>query len=132
VLMHQGDETEAGSTPNSCNLTSGVALEIAKKASAKVDAFFTGHSHQQYNCVVTDPSGQPRPLIQGLSFGRLLSVVDFTIDRRTRDVVRSATKATNVIVTRDVTPDPTVQAIVTKAVTQSAPIGNKQVGSITA
>ena len=132
VLMHQGDETEAGSTPNSCNLTSGVALQIARTASAKVDAFFTGHSHQQYNCVVTDPSGQPRPLIQGLSFGRLLSVVDFKIDRRTRDVVRSATKATNEIVTRDVTPDPTVQAIVTKAVTKSAPIGNRPVGSITA
>ena len=132
VLMHQGDETASGSTPNSCNLTSGTALQIAKTASAKVDAFFTGHSHQQYNCTVTDPSGQPRPLIQGLSFGRLLSVVDFSIDRRTRDVVRSATKATNEIVTRDVTPDPTVQAIVTKAVTQSAPIGNKQVGSITA
>jgi 5'-nucleotidase len=132
VLMHQGDETEAGSTPNSCNLTSGVALQIAKVASAKVDAFFTGHSHQQYNCVVADPAGQPRPLIQGLSFGRLLSVVDFKIDRRTRDVIRSATTARNEIVTRDVTPDPTVQAIVTKAVTEAAPIGNRPVGSITA
>lgn len=131
VLMHQGDETEAGSTPNSCNLTSGVALQIAKAASAKVDAFFTGHSHQQYNCVVTDPAGQPRPLIQGLSFGRLLSVIDFKIDRRTRDVIRSATTARNEIVTRDVTPDPIVQAIVTKAVTKAAPIGNRQVGTIT-
>ena len=132
VLMHQGDDTQANSTPNSCNLKSGVALQIARTASPEVDAFFTGHSHQQYNCVVTDPAGQPRPLIQGSSFGRLLSVVDLKIDRRTRDVVRSATKASNEVVTRDVTPDPAVQAIVTKAVTESAPIGNRPVGTITA
>ncbi len=132
VLMHQGDETAGGNDRNDCNLTSGVAQQIAKAASAEVDAFFTGHSHQQYRCFVVDPAGQPRPVIQGLSFGRLLSVVDLTIDPRTRDVVRSATTATNVIVTRDVAPDPTVQAIVDRAVAEAAPIGNRAVGSITA
>jgi len=131
VLMHQGDEG-AGGGPDDCKTKPGIAQRIAQTATPRVDAFFSGHSHSQYNCSVTDPDGQPRPLIQGLSFGRLLSVVDLKIDRRTRDVIRSQTKADNVIVTRTVTPDPTVEAIVSRAVTQSAPIANRQVGRITA
>jgi 5'-nucleotidase len=47
-------------------------------------------------------------------------------------VIRSRTTARNEIVTRDVTPDPTVSAIVYKAVAEAAPIANRPVGSITA
>ncbi len=131
VVMHQGDESEGGG-PNACNIEAGPATAIAEKVSPSVDAIFTGHTHQQYNCVIDDPAGNPRPMIQGLSFGRLLSVVDLKIDPRTRDVIRSATVANNVIVTREVTPDPTVQALVDLAVTKSAPIANRQVGTISA
>ncbi|GAB3914355.1 bifunctional metallophosphatase/5'-nucleotidase [Kibdelosporangium lantanae] len=131
VLMHQGDSTEGGG-PDDCKTVAGPARAIVEQASPKVDAFFTGHSHQQYNCVVNDPAGNPRPMIQGSSFGRLLSVIDLKIDRRTRDVVRGETKAHNEIVTRDVTPDPTVAALVKDATTKSGPIANRQVGTITA
>jgi 5'-nucleotidase len=131
VLLHQGDNTEGGG-PNDCKTDPGPALAIAKAASPKVDVIFSGHSHQQYNCTVTDPAGNPRPLIQGASYGRLLSVADLKIDPRTRDVIRSKTVAHNEIVTRDGTPDPAVQALVSKAVTEAAPIANKAVGSITA
>jgi 5'-nucleotidase len=110
----------------------GIAQTIATTATPKVDAFFTGHSHQQYNCSVNDPAGNPRPVIQGLSFGRLLSVIDIKIDKKTRDVIRSATIADNVIVTRDVTQDPVVKKLVDDAVTKSAPIADTPVGSITA
>lgn len=129
VLLHQGDNTEGGG-PNDCKETPGPALAIAQHASPKVDVIFSGHSHQQYNCTVPDPAGNPRPLIQGASFGRLLSVVDLKIDPRTRDVIRSQTVAHNEIVTRDVTPDPAAQALVSKAVTLAAPIANKAVGTI--
>jgi 5'-nucleotidase len=131
VLMHQGDNTEVEG-PDDCKLRPGPAAVIAAKASPNVDAFFTGHSHQQYNCVINDPAGNPRPVIQGSSFGRLLSVVDLKVDRRTRDVVRSETKAHNEIVTRDVTPDPAVAALVSEAATKAGPIANKPVGTITA
>ncbi|GAA1034512.1 MULTISPECIES: bifunctional metallophosphatase/5'-nucleotidase [Amycolatopsis] len=133
VLLHQGDEALPGAGPNDCKVQpDGEAGTIAKNVTPKVDAIFTAHSHQQYNCVVNDPAGQPRPVIQGASFGRLLSVVDLKIDRRTRDVVRSQTKAHNEIVTRDVTPDPAVTKLVDEAKTKAAPIANKQVGTITA
>lgn len=131
VLLHQGDNTEGGG-PDDCRTVPGPATAIAKAASASVDVIFTGHSHQQYNCVINDPKGNPRTVIQGASFGRLLSVVDLKIDKRTRDVVRSATAAHNEIVTRDVTPDPAAQALVNEASTKAAPIANEPVGSITA
>jgi 5'-nucleotidase len=130
VLLHQGDNTEGGG-PDDCRTSPGPALAIAKAASPKVDVIFSGHSHQQYNCSVPDPAGNPRPLIQGASYGRLLSVVDLKIDPRTKDAIRSKTVAHNEVVTRNVTPDPTVQALVSKAVTQAAPIANKAVGTIT-
>jgi 5'-nucleotidase len=131
VLMHQGDGTEVEG-PNDCKLRPGPAAAIAAAVTPKVDAFFTGHSHQQYNCVINDPAGQPRPVIQGSSFGRLLSVMDLKISLKTRDVVRSQTKAFNEIVTRTVTPDPAVAALVADAKTKAAPIANQQVGTITA
>ncbi len=130
VLLHQGDSTELEG-PNDCKVLPGPATAIAKAVTPKVDAIFTGHSHQQYNCVINDPAGQPRPVIQGASFGRLLSVVDLKISLKTRDVVRSQTKAFNEIVTRTVTPDPAVAALVADAVAKSGPIANKQIGTIT-
>jgi 5'-nucleotidase len=97
-----------------------------------VDAIISGHTHTQYNCKLPDPKGRLRTVIQSLSFGRLLSVLDLKINRATGDVLRYASTARNEIVTRTVTPDPTVQAIVDEAVTKSAPIANRQVGTITA
>jgi 5'-nucleotidase len=131
VSMHQGNNTQGGG-PNDCKIAPGPATEIAAKVSPSVDVIFTGHSHQQYNCQINDPAGHPRTVIQASSFGRLLSVVDLKIDNRSHDVVRDQTTAHNEIVTRDVTPDPATQALVQEAVTKAAPIGNRQVGTITA
>lgn len=130
VLLHQGDNSETAG-PDECKVRPGAATAIAQKVTSKVDAIFTGHSHQQYNCVVADPAGNPRTVIQGASFGRLLSVVDLKIDRKTRDVVRGETKAHNEIVTRDVTPDAGVQKLIDEAKTKAAPIANEAVGTIT-
>ncbi|MEU5851550.1 bifunctional metallophosphatase/5'-nucleotidase [Saccharopolyspora shandongensis] len=131
VLLHQGDNTEGGG-PDDCRVTPGPATEIATNASPKVDLVFTGHSHQQYNCVIDDPAGNPRTVLQGGSYGRLLSVADLTIDRWTKDVVRPATKAHNEIVTRDVPPDPAAQKLIDEAAGKARPIANRQVGTITA
>ncbi|NYI88588.1 5'-nucleotidase [Amycolatopsis endophytica] len=129
VLLHQGDNSEGG--PDDCQVDGGPASQIAKGASASVDAIFSAHSHMQYNCQIADPAGNPRPVIQGLSYGRLLSVVDLKIDKRTRDVVRASTVAHNEVVTRDVTPDPAAAALVEEAVTKAEPIANEQIGAIT-
>jgi 5'-nucleotidase len=131
LLVHQGDQVLGGG-PDECRTVPGEGRRIAEQVSPKIDVVLAGHTHQQYNCVVTDPAGQPRPFVQGLSFGRILSVIDLKIDRRTRDAIRSQTRATNHIVTRTVPADPTVQALVDEARTKSAPIANRQIGTITA
>ena len=131
VAVHQGDNTEGGG-PNDCRTLPGPATAIAENASPSVDVVFAGHSHQQYNCVVDDPAGNPRTVIEGSSFGRLLSVVDVKIDKRSREILRDQVVARNEIVTRTVTPDPAAQALVDEATSKSAPIANAPVGSISA
>ncbi|GAB2919553.1 bifunctional metallophosphatase/5'-nucleotidase [Rhodococcus aerolatus] len=131
ALVHEGDSTVAPGGPSDCNARGGHGTDIATAVTPKVDAVMTAHTHQQYICSVTDPAGNPRPFVQGLSFGRLVTVLDLQIDPRTRDVIRTATQARNEVVTRDVA-DPAAQALVDEAVSKSAPIANRQVGTITA
>ena len=133
VVIHQGDSTVGANGPNDCNLAANGALSaINAGVSANVDAIISGHTHTQYNCQLPDPKGQLRTVIQSLSFGRLLSVLDLKINTRSGEVQRGLSTARNEIVTRTVTPDPAVQAIVTEAVAKAAPIGNQQVGTIAA
>ena len=133
VVIHQGDSTVGANGPNDCNLAANGPLSaINARVSTNVDAIISGHTHTQYNCKLADPKGRLRTVIQSLSFGRLLSVLDLKVNRATGDVLRYASTARNEIVTRTVTPDPAVQAIVDEAVTKSAPIANRQVGTITA
>lgn len=132
TLLHQGDSPTSNTGPDGCNTAGGPASTIASAVTPKVDVVFSAHSHQQYVCTVTDPAGAPRALVQGLSFGRLLTVADLQVDPRTRDVIRTATQARNVVVSRTVTPDPAVQAIVDEAVADARPIASRPVGTITA
>ena len=132
VVIHQGDSTVGANGPNDCNLAAGGALSaINAGVSPNVDAIISGHTHTQYNCQLPDPAGHLRTVIQSLSFGRLLSVLDLSINTKSRDVIRERSTAENIVVTRTVPTDPAVQAIVSEAVTESAPIANRQVGTIT-
>jgi 5'-nucleotidase len=132
VVIHQGDSTVGANGPNDCNLAANGPLSaINARVSTNVDAIISGHTHTQYNCKLPDPKGRLRTVIQSLSFGRLLSVLDLKINKATGDVLRYASTARNEIVTRTVTPDPTAQAIVDEAVAKSAPIANREVGTIT-
>lgn len=130
LLVHQGDGAGPGG-PGSCAVEpGGPGSAIAAGVSADVDAVFSAHSHQQYVCSVTDPAGAQRPFVQGLSFGRLLSVVDLAVTGD-GEVDRAATTARNEIVTRDVTPDPAAQRIVDTAVRESEPLAQRPVGTLT-
>jgi 5'-nucleotidase len=53
-----------------------------------IDVVLSAHTHRGYNCVIDG-----RIVIQGASFGRLVSVVDLEVDRATGDVVRERTRA---------------------------------------
>lgn len=133
LLVHQGDSVTPGALPNDCGVVpGGPARTIAEKVSPAVDAVFSGHSHQAFNCIVTDPAGGKRPFVQGGSFGRYLTEVNVVVDRTTGDIVRYHTTAYNHLVTRDVKPDFAAQKLVEKYQKLSAPIANRKVADITA
>lgn len=139
LLLHQGDVVRRGVTGTPRNGPDGCALapggrggEIARRVSPKIDAVLSGHTHQQYVCSVRDPAGRPRPFVQGLSYGRELSVVDLRLDPRTKDVVRARTRAFNEVVTHDLTPDRAAAALVERAVRLAAPTAGGPAGRVSA
>ncbi|WP_018653710.1 bifunctional metallophosphatase/5'-nucleotidase [Actinomadura flavalba] len=132
LLVHEGDQTPAGQRPDACGVVPGAGTRIAKDADPEIDAVLAGHTHQQYVCSVTDPKGQPRLYSSGSSFGRIITQVDFQVNKATRDVVRTSIKADNHVVTRDIDPDEDTQTFVRTWKDRVATIANKPVGRITA
>jgi 5'-nucleotidase len=128
VLLHEGG-LQTGSY-SGCTGISGPIVEIAKHLAPKIDAIISGHTHQPYVCNIPDPKGQPRKVTSAMSFGRIITEMNFQIDTRTNDIVRSSEKAVNHLVTRDVPRTPAVQAIVQKWVAKAAGPGNRIIGSI--
>ncbi|MER5619504.1 bifunctional metallophosphatase/5'-nucleotidase [Streptosporangium sp. NPDC002544] len=132
VLVHEGDQVTAGQSPDSCSAQPGAGNRIATQVDAEIDMILSGHSHQAYLCTVADPKGASRLYSQGGSFGRVITKVDFQVDVKTRDVVRSSVVADNQVVTRTVTPDPEISAFVQTWKDRVAPVANRPIGKITA
>jgi 5'-nucleotidase len=138
AVVHEGGDADGGI--NDCANPRGAIFEIERALDAAIDAVLSAHTHQGYNCSIDG-----RPVIQGASFGRLVSVVDIAIDRTTGDVVRPQTRARNHAVVNgaegdpriaaDFPPlpaDPTVAAIVAAYRDAAAPLANRPVGRISA
>jgi 5'-nucleotidase len=123
VLLHEGG-TQTGGIDD-CTGISGPIADIVQRTTDDVDLFITGHTHQAYRCVIDG-----RPVTSASSFGRLVTDIDLTLDRKTRDV--ASVQTDNVVITRDVTQAPDVAALVERYKTASAPIADRVVGSITA
>jgi 5'-nucleotidase len=132
VLVHEGDQVTAGQSPDACSTQPGAGNRIATQVDAEIDMILSGHSHQAYLCTVSDPKGGTRLYSQGGSFGRVITKVDFQVDVRTRDVVRSSVVADNQVVTRTVIPDPDISTFVQTWKDRVAPVANKPIGRITA
>jgi 5'-nucleotidase len=135
VLLHQGGTPANAADHDGCGGAGGVAgpgIELAKAFDPAVDVVIEGHTHQAYNCVVTDPAGQPRRVTSASSLGRVVTDVQLEIDPRTKDVIRPEVRATNVIVTNS---DGTAQrsdivALISRYSTLVAPIANEVLGHL--
>ncbi|MFC7645491.1 5'-nucleotidase C-terminal domain-containing protein [Streptosporangium lutulentum] len=132
VLVHEGDQVAAGQSPDACAAQPGAGNRIATQVDAEIDMVLSGHSHQAYLCKVSDPKGGTRLYSQGGSFGRVITKVDFQVDVKTRDVVRSSVVADNQVVTRTVTPDKEISDFVDYWKGKVASVANKPLGKITA
>jgi 5'-nucleotidase len=133
VLMHEGGEATgpAALDPNGCDQLEGPVVDINDRIDPAVDLVVTAHTHQAYNCLLPVAGGEPRLVTQAGFYGRLVTDIRLTLDRRTGDVDRSATyAATNVPVTREA-PDLRVQSIVDYWNGRAAEAGNVVVGEVT-
>lgn len=124
VLVHEGGSPTALDI-NGCAGVSGPIVDIVNRLDTEVDLVVSGHTHQPYNCVIDGI-----PTTSAYSFGRLVTDIDMTVDRRTRDVTELSVN--NVIVTRDVAQDQGIVDLITRYNDVAAPIANRPIGHITA
>lgn len=132
VLLHEGVAPGDPTAYNDCTDVKGPALEIAQNLRGAIDAVISGHTHQPYNCVVQDPAGNPRLLTSAASFGRMVTKMHLLIDKKTRDIVRPAAYASNLIVDNDasVTPAQDILDLIGFYKTLVEPIANEVIGHI--
>ena len=131
VLLHEGGTPVPATDINGCSGISGPIVGIQAGLDPEIDAMVTGHTHLPYNCVMTDPAGQPRRVTSAFSFGRVISEINLVIDKRTHDVRRDMVTATNHLVTQTVAKDPAQTAVLAKWGPLAAILGNEPVGEIT-
>lgn len=140
AVIHEGGETESGI--NACDNPQGPIFEIARQLDPAVDIVLSAHTHRAYNCLIDG-----RVVIQGASFGRLVSVVDLEIDRASGDVVRERVRARNVPVPNGsdpsieasvrlaypvLAPEPRMAALVEHYRERAAPLAERPLGRISA
>jgi hypothetical protein len=105
LLLHQGGMQSLGGTYDGCQGFSGDLVPILDRLSPAIDVVVSGHTHQAYNCVLAG-----RLVTSAMSYGRLITKIDLTIDPSAGRVVDK--HARNVPVTRNVAPDAEVSRIV--------------------
>jgi 5'-nucleotidase len=136
AVIHEGGDADGGF--NDCANPRGAIFDIERQLDPDIDVVLSAHTHRGYRCVIKD-----RLVIQGASFGRLVSVVDLSIDRTSGEVMRDRTRARNLPVPNDLSglarlqkaypalpPDPEVAAIVEHYRERSAPLADRTVGRL--
>ena len=134
VLLHEGgSQTPPPGDVDACVGISGPIVAINDALDPEIDAMITGHTHLPYNCMLTDSAGQPRIVTSAYSYGRVVSELNLVLDKRTHDVRRDLSTASNHIVDQaTLTPDPTLTAIIAKWQPLYDVAGTTPVGTITA
>jgi 5'-nucleotidase len=124
VLLHEGGAQtgENAWDVNGCNGLAGPVVDIAAGMDDAIDVVVSGHTHQAYNCELAG-----KLVTSGSSFGRLVTDIDLTLDRRTGDVLTAA--AENVIVRRDVAADPAQTGLIARYREALGPIASAVVGT---
>jgi len=133
VLLHEGGTTStagngagAGAARiNDCADPAGAIPPIVDAMDDAVDVVVTGHTNWAVNCVLDG-----KIVTGAASNGRVVTDIDLTVSRATKDVV--AAKVNNVPVSRDVAKAPDLSELVAKYDTLVAPLANRVVGQVTA
>ena len=133
VLLHEGgNQVPSPGDYNACENFEGPVAAINDALDPEIDVIITGHTHQPYNCRLPDAAGHERIVTSSYQYGRVVTEVSLVIDRRTKDVDRELSSAFNhAVVREELTPDPTVTAVIDKWQPLFDSFANEVVGSIT-
>ncbi|MFZ3579114.1 5'-nucleotidase C-terminal domain-containing protein [Virgibacillus sp. DJP39] len=115
VLAHiPADQSGEGAT--------GQAADLANEVNDEVDVIFAAHNHQVVDGVVDN-----KLIVQASEYGKAFADIDLEIDRTTGDIVKKEAEVVFVNQSQ-VTPDPSVSAILSKYDDQIGPIMNEVLG----
>ncbi|WP_430502859.1 bifunctional metallophosphatase/5'-nucleotidase [Micromonospora trifolii] len=132
AVIHEGFSQQSGAGYDECVNPSGPMVDANARISPDVDAIVTGHWHALVNCMLPDPAGNPRPLVEAANHGRLFNEINLQLDPRTGEVLRDRTTSVNHANTQDVTPDPETLRIATYWRAELAKRSNLPVARVTA
>ncbi len=132
VLLHEGGNTSTAGNGagagadriNDCANPTGALPPIVERMDEAIDVVVTGHTNWAVNCVLDGK------IVTGAAAnGRVITDIDLTLSRMTKDVVASSVN--NRPVSRDVAKAADLTALVDKYNTLVAPLANRVVGSVT-
>jgi 5'-nucleotidase len=126
-VLHEGSSATPDTSVDggACIGLEGALNDIVAKASPAIDLFISGHTHQSYACRLNG-----RLVTQAGNYGRMLSVIDLTLDPVSGDVADAA--ARNLPVTRDLPADAAIVADLSRAEAATAPIRSQVVTTLPA
>lgn len=125
LLIHQGGTpSRPVESPSSCGNVEGPIVGIVNQVDDAVDVVISGHTHEAYICSIDG-----KLLTSAKSFGSLVTDIDLKIDPGSDEVLQ--TRARNIIVDRDGSPDPKLAALVAHFHKLAAPLADQQVGTLT-
>lgn len=127
AVLHEGSTANADVSLDggNCVGVDGALNDIVAKANPEIDLFISGHTHQSYACHLNG-----RLVTQAGNYGRMLSVIDLSLDPSSGDIV--AMSARNLPVTHDLTPDPAILAELKSADVATAPMRAQKVATLQA
>ncbi len=140
AVIHEGGDTDGGF--NDCIEPRGEIFEIARALDPAISVVLSAHTHRGYRCSIDG-----RLIIQGASFGRLVSVVDLVLDAKSGTVRTEATRAVNLTVPNGLdagidpavraahpalAADPAIAALVASYRDRAAPLADAPAGRIAA
>ena len=123
LVLHQGGQQSSAGTYDSCVGFTGDLPAILDALDPAITVVASAHTHQAYDCTI-----QGRLVTSAMSYGRLITKIDLTIDPAAQKVVEM--HARNVPVTRDVPPDLQVSALILAYLAKSEAETSKVVGYV--
>ncbi len=128
LLAHEGAAQENINTPEA--LATDPVFGAFVRASANIDAIFSGHTHQPYAFEMPIPgTNRLRPVVEAQEYGRKLGQVTISVDPATKAIIASDARLLDVV---GAPSDPAIASLVATAKTNAGVLGQQPLGSITA